>query len=350
MSAADRSGTERIRRLKAVTLLKGLVTSAMDYETLQSIDFGKRSYLRQLASGAIVKENCCENQCDYTLTPFQNSSGRAFDNLQGGSGVAYGGGRWVAVGTPRSGTNILTSIDGIVWENVSGTPFAGGSSNSVAYGDGRWIAIGTAGSGTNILTSIDGIVWENVSGTPFAGGRGNSVAYGDGRWIAIGTSGSGTNILTSIDGIVWENVSGNPFGNLRFNNVAYGAGVWMAAGNNGTGKTNLIRSTDGNIWTPIPGVLFNQTYDVNAPGCVVYGNGLWLVGGSWQCVSCPYSGYNIAYSTDTYSWNPTSGSSLNNTFGSYIVQIGYGDGLWIAVGQNGSGDDGTIIYSHTICG
>ena len=59
MSSTDKSGTERIRRLKGITAANGPKPTKMDYETLQAIQFGKMPYLTELATGAVVEQSCC---------------------------------------------------------------------------------------------------------------------------------------------------------------------------------------------------------------------------------------------------------------------------------------------------
>ena len=110
-------------------------------------------------------------------------------------GVAYGNGRFVAVGgyvedyfgLLSSASVILTSPDGVSWtERTSGTR---NRLSDVTYGNGLFVAVG--GGGT-ILTSPDGVNWTaRISGTSrFLRG----VAYGNGRFVAVGEDGA---ILTS---------------------------------------------------------------------------------------------------------------------------------------------------------
>lgn len=72
-------------------------------------------------------------------------------------GLAYGNGRFVAVGDKR----ISYSDDGQDWKNVS---VPGKSLFSVTYGNGKFVAVGSGGT---ILTSTDGQAWDTTesSGT-----------------------------------------------------------------------------------------------------------------------------------------------------------------------------------------
>ena len=57
--SVDKSGMERLRRLKGIVAAAGPPPTKMDYDTYQSIQFGRTPYRTQLANGAIVEENCC---------------------------------------------------------------------------------------------------------------------------------------------------------------------------------------------------------------------------------------------------------------------------------------------------
>lgn len=118
--------------------------------------------------------------------------------------VATGDGLAVAVGTSDSGDgHIYTSVDGTSWD---GPVMVEDALVSVAYGDGRWLAVG--GTGFDQVTdgvgravtyeSADGATWERASIVdPQVLGQSTgpldyvsvsfmSVAYGGGQWIAIG--------------------------------------------------------------------------------------------------------------------------------------------------------------------
>jgi hypothetical protein len=132
--------------------------------------------------------------------------------------VAYGGGRWVAVGTDSSSKRIITSIDGIIWSSASGTIFQGDGKSVAYYGIGRWVAVGSDLGGSNsIVTSTDGINWVSVLGTTFIESP-YFVSYGGGRWVA--TAYDTTNsVLTSLNGVTWKPVSGQKFSVLGYMTV-----------------------------------------------------------------------------------------------------------------------------------
>ena len=101
--------------------------------------------------------------------------------------VEYGNGRFVAVGSGADvggSGNIATSPDAITW-----SPLDTGSDNvlyGVAFGSGRFVAVGgfNGGAGGLIFSSLDGTDW-----TPHPPGtRGwlEDIAYGNGRFVAVG--------------------------------------------------------------------------------------------------------------------------------------------------------------------
>jgi len=161
-------------------------------------------------------------------------------------GVTYGKGQFVAVGWVETKTSIglggssiltptiLTSADGVNW--VRRQAQTSGGLSGIAYGNGQFVAVGTLysgdllGIGSTIVTSVDGITWvQRQSGTlaegfPYLRG----IAYGNGEFAAVG----GT-ILTSADGVNWtKRQSGTTVNGLS--GIVYGGGHFVAVGSGGT--------------------------------------------------------------------------------------------------------------------
>ena len=243
------------------------------------------------------------------------------------SGMAYGNGAFVAIGD--SGT-ILTSPDGAAWTTRS--PDTLNQLFGVAYGNGTFVVVGASGT---ILTSPDGVTWTTrSSGTASQLSR---IAYGNGIFVAVGASGT---ILTSPDGVTWTlRVSGIAD---HLSGVAYGKGIFVVVGGSSPASIGpssgylsvvIITSSDGITWTPrSPGT-------TNPISAVAYGNGIFVAvantpppmgfnpSSSVQHVTS--SGFDaiILTSSDGVTWTPQSSSGA-----SFLSDVAYGDGLFVAVG------------------
>lgn len=176
-------------------------------------------------------------------------SGATNSNVFGSTplGVAYNGSRWVATAQKGGGnTNTIAySDDGITWTGAtnSWTIFSGTCYN-VAWGGDKWVAVGTGGN--RIAYSTDGVTWTgSTSGNSRITGTGYGISYNGSQWVACG---QGTNSLAySTDGITW---SGSTNGNTIFSFQSYcvtWAGTKWVAGGQGTNQ--LATSTDGNTWS-----------------------------------------------------------------------------------------------------
>lgn len=132
-------------------------------------------------------------------------------NTQSWIAVCYGHGLFVAVSYDWDADyRIMTSPDGIVW-TLRSAPLVAGYHYDICYGNGRFVATGVGPTipdpGYVGLTSVDGIIWEEIYG-PTAS-RWTGVCYGAGMFVAvaqpIGTHDPVTqSIMVSRDGINWE--------------------------------------------------------------------------------------------------------------------------------------------------
>jgi hypothetical protein len=191
--------------------------------------------------------------------------------------VTYARNVFVAVGYLG---DIYSSIDGLSWVQRAQAPFA--NFNGVAYGNGRFVAVGDGQliSGgtttTNVYVSLDGTNWtsRNFGFSDFLG----SVAFNGSVFVATGWNGDvyrstlgtswtatgvgpsisrvsvcnglfiiprgiGTN-LVSPDGATWAMQTNDS--SLRFDRVFYGHGIYLAI----AGYTNVFcTSTNGTNWT-----------------------------------------------------------------------------------------------------
>lgn len=165
----------------------------------------------------------------------------------GASDVAFGAGRFVAVGeafNPDFGLRavIRTSPDGAEWSLVdSGLPGLA----AVTYGKGLFVA---AGAGF-VATSADGTTWLP---SPFDAPRQLfAIAYGDDRFVITGGHGS---VFTSSDGVGWTSRNSGVSGATFLRGVAHGGDLFVAVGDeydaNAKGAVStIITSPDGADWT-----------------------------------------------------------------------------------------------------
>lgn len=176
------------------------------------------------------------------------------------SGVAYKGGRFVAVGvtvttaccfvgepggirTSSSGT-VLTTDNGITWTNqTSGTPAKltsvtlSGSPLIISGPGSKFVTVGEAGV---ILTSPTGSAWTSSSSGATDMLNGIAWSASQSKFAAVGASGV---VLTSPDGVTWgSNSSGTP---NNLNGVAWCSNQFVAVGDVGT----ILTSPDGMTWT-----------------------------------------------------------------------------------------------------
>lgn len=158
-------------------------------------------------------------------------------------GVAWGNGHFIAVGGDLN-SMVMRSVDGTNWEvdlHPAGTQWKG----DVAYGGGRWVAVG--GVGTVISSDDDGATWvDHEERLPSAG---RSISYADGVFVAVGDNGM---IAVSEDGMAWTD---RTQAGIQAGSAAFAQGTWVVAGRrwNGSGfDASCVLSTDTETWTACP--------------------------------------------------------------------------------------------------
>ncbi|MDR2783778.1 MAG: hypothetical protein LBB48_08090 [Treponema sp.] len=167
------------------------------------------------------------------------------------------------------------------------------------------------GDSGKMAYSADGVSWTAISNHPFGGSAINGVAYGGGKFVAVGGSGK---MAYSTGGISWTEIN-STFGDNGIYGVAMdGNGKLVVGGYNG----KIIYINNEGNW-----VAANHPFGSSIIFAIAYGNGKLVAGGD--------SG-KMAYSADGVSWTAVS----NHPFGSnYISAIAYGGGKFVAVGAGG---------------
>lgn len=116
---------------------------------------------------------------DTTLVSDDGYQWESFQDFQGYMrAVAYGSGLFVSVG---HGGRRSVSEDGWGWINRP-DPEEGADYLALAYGDGRFVAVGA----DRMATSTDGQTWTT---TPLEGPKLETIAYGNGQFVAAGEEG-----------------------------------------------------------------------------------------------------------------------------------------------------------------
>lgn len=284
-----------------------------------------------------------------TWTMRQTSSGLGMED------VAYGNGKYVAVGG-YSMNERLISTDGITW--TTQLPAAGTDYNlyDITYGNGQFVAVGYYGA---VLTSPNAVTWTKRDIGLLETMQG--VVYANNQFVMVGTS-----IRRSTDGVTWQATSA-PDGQSNLSSVAYGNGRYVTFGNsyNNGSTAQLLVSTDG--------VTFNRTDfpAYPAPSDVAFGQGLFASvgyyghiltspdGTAWTFRKLGSSYKAITYgknrfvavgtglpivSTNGLTWTPASTQPPSG-----LIDIAYGNGLFVAVGSNGAictSPDGSIWTSR----
>lgn len=222
------------------------------------------------------------------------------------SGVTYGKGLFVAVGDNYT----ATSVDGINWTGK----FTGIASNNawydVVYGNDRFVAIAYNGTpNTEFITSTDGMNWSVVSGLPSKAWF--RITYGNGIFVA-GSLVADTEYSTSTDGLNWTTRTSPA--NLAEFSIDYANGLFIL----GTGTGTIYTSTNAIDWT----LRYVDPNNDSQWTSFTYGNGVY--------VGVGLNGGRIIASIDGANWR-----LITTTFVS-LINITYGDGIFVATSQTGS--------------
>ncbi len=163
--------------------------------------------------------------------------------------IAYGLGRFIAVGGgPKTG-RLLSSADGKTWKALPAVP---GCVATIAFGNGRFVA----GHDAQLLSSTDGETFVPGEKLEFHGTiHARRSAFGSGeagpRFVIIGDvdlEETGTRVSWRASTETGERYTSQALDTAPALDVAYGAGHFVVVGPNG-----LIESShDGQIWLRHP--------------------------------------------------------------------------------------------------
>jgi hypothetical protein len=283
-------------------------------------------------SGTITLKDGTKVTAPATLTPVTPVKPPSGDNtwtlvadtkLDSISAIAYGGGKFVAVG----GRKMAYSSDGKTWTAVADSTFGTDRIDAIAYGGGKFVAGGEKGKAAY---SSDGITWTAVTSDafnlPFYGKYDiEAIAYGGGKFVAGG--GNGRMAYSSDDGATWTAVEDTKFISSIYA-IAYGNGTFVAVGGSDHIYPEAAYSPDGINWTAVKDTRFS--YEIRA---VAYGGSA----GQERFVAVGGSN-NMAYSSNGVTWTEAGNTIFSGTGSSGahdINAIAYGNGTFVAGGYGG---------------
>ena len=218
------------------------------------------------------------------------------------NGVAYGNGIFVTVAFDGISHSVATSTDGVAW--TVQTAAAANQWVSITYGSGLFVAVAQSGSGNRVMTSPDGVTW--TSRTSAANLNWASVTYGNGLFVAVAQDGVTNSVMTSPDGITWT--LRTAAASAQWYSVAYGAGLFAAVAQDGI-TNSVMTSSDGVTWTIGPAATADQWQ------CIAFGNGIFVAGstsGDTMAAAPPTS-------ATTYTFTGPSGGTLNSGSNNFAV-------------------------------
>jgi hypothetical protein len=260
-------------------------------------------------------------------TTLDSTSGSPFYASTTINDIAYGGGKFVAVG---QNNQMATSPDGITWTAVT-SPFSTGTTiNAVAYGGSKWVA--AAAGGRMAYATDPNSTWTLI---PAGTGANQSqftsdkaiyaVAYGGGKWVAVGEDNGKMAWATDPSG-TWTAVTNAPsFENYDFFKIAYGGDKWVV-----TDQYQISWATDpSGTWTePVNIDGFPSIYGIVYDGPSGQEK-FFMAGSTTNGVSA------IAYSTNgSTDW--TEANSGHFSTSGYFEGIAYGGGNFVTAGGGGS--------------
>jgi photosystem II stability/assembly factor-like uncharacterized protein len=175
-----------------------------------------------------------------------------------------------------------------------------------------------------ILSSSDGITWVEHHPSPAVWGL-YAVAYGNGHFVAVGNA-----ILTSDDGVNWTQ---RQFQSQSYSltGIVYGNDQFVAVGD----YSLMATSPDGVNWA------LRDSGTSNDLPAIAFGNGQFVVP-TWAPGAPP----SILTSTGAVTW-VSRWSGMDYSFLQFIG-VGFGNGLWVAVGagrKTGGQDEPLILTS-----
>ena len=254
------------------------------------------------------------------------------------TGVATDGTRLVAVGFDgTNGALIWTSTDGDAWSPATGEGFARVSIASVAYGDGRWVAVGR--DLTDIeqdlgaaWLSTDGSTWRRITSPAFDGAQLVSITAAGTGFVAVGT------LLEGVDAAAaWTTADGETWTLAPVTRDLEHSFMWsVTTGGPGLVATGWTRDPEPTaaFWTSRDGLAWARA-PLPMGGTGLQGRAVLDLGGSLVAVGDRVEGGAAALwiSTDARSWTPLDPAPGGS--GAFLTALARVPGGVVAAGGQG---------------
>jgi surface protein len=229
--------------------------------------------------------------------------------------IAWGGGRWVAVGYNGDPTRlpfiIYSDDNGVTWtESTSASNLLTTErvdinyiATSLAYGNGKFVFA----SKKYLIYSQNGILWEESASGITAINQGDiyTVCWNGSFFLGSGnglTDANTTILIKSVDGITWTNVTTNniftgQIRNIMWNGIKFVATTYQ-------GQAPYLYSTNGTTWNLGRGSLLSSYPHVTW-------NGTYFIGGGNDGAGGYPAKSRMSFSIDGEKWNPApSGNNM----------------------------------------
>lgn len=236
--------------------------------------------------------------------------------------VTHANDRFVAVGEYGS---VVVSQDALQWSDRGlESPY---KLNSVAYGNGRFLAVGTASvplpiyARAAVLTSSNALEWTELPSALNQAAQPNRVAFGNDTFVisaSLSQDGSG-HLLRSSDGAAWTDFP-LPLSTSIFN-LGFFQGLFVAVGIGPSSRAIILTSPDGVDWQQrfdSPTAAFTQ---------ITYGNGKFVAFG--KPIGAPANAF-IATSPDGLNWQ-SAGSNIILSDDLTHTAVAYNNGTFLLI-------------------
>lgn len=231
-------------------------------------------------------------------------------------------GRMVIVG--RSGARVLTSGDGVTWDNV---PSMTGSYKCVIWSERLGLFLTLSGTGTQrVSTSTNGISWVDRT-TPQYDWNWMAESPQLGLIVAVAQATAGGRVMVSEDGVNWEVHQTSTTAQLTGITWSPELGIFVAVGYN-----TIVISEDGKNWSTVtsPNIPWARVTWSGSLGIFVAGS--FLGSTSFATSSDGVSWQTLSVNKDASGWF---GLEWSDELGLFLANASQGDDSGLYVSKDG---------------